>query len=53
MPLTPEYRAYIGELFVSIGPIGLKRAFGLDAMITEGVMVGFLIDGTIYLRTDR
>ena len=52
MPLTPEYRGYLIDLFASIGPIGFKRAFGLDAIIAEGVMVGFLIDDRIHLRTD-
>jgi DNA transformation protein len=52
MPLSPEYREYLADLFASIGPIKFRRAFGLDAIIAEGVMVGFLLDDTIHLRTD-
>jgi len=52
MPLTPEFRAFVSDLFACIGPVGFKRAFGLDAIIAEGVMVGFLLESRIHLRTD-
>src|SRR5262245_53226206 len=52
MPLTPEYRAYLEELFAPIGRIGFKRAFGLDALIADGAMFGIVIDERIHLRTD-
>ncbi len=52
MALTPEYRDYLGELFACIGPISLKRMFGLDALMAGGVMVGLVIAERIHLRTD-
>jgi DNA transformation protein len=53
MALTPEYREYLTDLFAAIRPVSFKRAFGLDAIMAEGVMVGFLLDETIHLRTDE
>ena len=52
MPLSAEYRNYLAELFSCIGPIQIKRAFGLDALIADEVMFGLVIDERIYLRTD-
>jgi len=52
MALTPEYRDYLRDLFAAIRPVTFKRAFGLDAIMAEDVMVGFLVDDRIHLRTD-
>ena len=52
MALSAEYRNYLAELFSCIGPIQIKRAFGLDALIADEVMFGLVLDERIYLRTD-
>jgi DNA transformation protein len=52
MKLTPEYRAYVIELFAPLGPIAIKPVFGFAGLLTGGAMFG-VVDGNsrIYLKT--
>lgn len=52
MPISTDFKIYLADLFSGFGPIGFKRAFGIDAIMADGVMLGLVIDGRIYLRTD-
>lgn len=53
MPLSVEYRTYLADLFSCIGPIRIRRAFGLDGLVADEVMFGLVVDERIYLRTDE
>jgi DNA transformation protein len=52
MPPSAEFKEYLAELFDCIGPITFKRAFGGDAMIAGGAMVGYFVRDKLHLRTD-
>ncbi len=52
MAISAEYRAFLADLFSGIGHITFKRFFGLDGISVDGVMLGFAVDETVYLRTD-
>lgn len=52
MPISADFREYLADLLSSFGPVRFKRAFGLDAIVADDVMLGMVIDGRIYLRTD-
>ena len=52
MTLSPEYRAYVIELFTPLGPIAVKSVFGFAGLLAGGTMFG-VVDGNqrIYLKT--
>lgn len=52
MTLSPEYRAYVIELFAPLGPIAIKSVFGFAGLLADGAMFG-VVDGKqrIYLKT--
>lgn len=52
MPISADFREYLADLLSGFGPVRFKRAFGFDAIMADGVMLGMIIDGRIYLRTD-
>jgi DNA transformation protein len=50
--MTPEYRAFIAELFGGFGPIEIRRVFNFDGLYHQGTMFGLVADEQIYLKTD-
>lgn len=52
MTLSPEYRAYVIELFAPLGPIAIKSVFGFAGLLVGGAMFG-VVDSNqrIYLKT--
>lgn len=52
MPISADFREYLADLLSGFGPARFKRAFGFDAIVADDVMLGMIIDGRIYLRTD-
>lgn len=56
MPVSPEYREFMEELFQPIGPIKTKSMFGVDGVfvtLPDGdVMFGLVANETLYLKVD-
>lgn len=54
MTLSPEYRAYVIELFAPLGPIAVRSVFGFAGLLAGGAMFG-VVDGSqrIYLKTQE
>jgi DNA transformation protein len=50
--MTPEYRAFIAELFGGFGPIEIRRVFNFDGLYRGETMFGLVADEQIYLKTD-
>jgi DNA transformation protein len=53
MALTAGYRVYLAELLSPVGKFSTKRVFGLDGIMADGVLLGFVIDERIHFRTDE
>jgi DNA transformation protein len=53
MPLRPEYRVYLIDLFATFGTIGARRVFGFTGLFAGEVMFGLVADERIYLKTDE
>jgi DNA transformation protein len=43
---------YIAELFTAFGPIKVRRMFGGAGLFADGLMIGLVDDGVIYLKAD-
>lgn len=53
MPLRPEYRAFVIELFEEFGPVAVRPMFGAAGIFADDdVMFGVVDDEHIYLKTD-
>lgn len=52
MAITPEYADFVAELFAEFGSVRVRRMFGGAGIFHDGVMIGLVTDGTIFLRTD-
>lgn len=50
--ITPEYKEFLADLFAGVGPLTVKRFFGMDGLNVDGVLLGFVLDEQIFLRTD-
>jgi DNA transformation protein and related proteins len=44
---------YLTELFAAFGPVKFRRMFGGAGLFVEGLMIGLVSDGVIYLRADE
>ena len=53
MALTAAFKDYLAELLGPIGKFSTKRVFGLDGIMADGVLLGFVIDERIHFRTDE
>jgi len=42
----------IGELFNEFGPVSVRRMFGGAGIFVDGLMIGLVSDGVIYLKAD-
>src|SRR5205807_9391056 len=40
------------ELFAAFGPVSVRRMFGGAGIFAEGMMIGLVANGLIYLRAD-
>jgi DNA transformation protein len=45
--------AYIAELFADFGPVAVRRMFGGAGIFADGMMIGLVSQGVIYLRADQ
>jgi DNA transformation protein len=43
---------HIIELFAAFGPVSVRRMFGGAGIFCDGLMIGLLADGVIYLKAD-
>jgi DNA transformation protein and related proteins len=43
----------IAELFAGFGPIQVRRMFSGAGVFAEGLMIGLVVDGVIYLKADE
>jgi DNA transformation protein len=50
--LSASYRDYLAELLAPVGKFSTKRVFGLDGIMADGILLGFVIDERIHFRTD-
>jgi DNA transformation protein len=50
--MTPEYRAFVAELFANLGPVEVRRVFNFDGLYVEGTMFGLVADERVFLKTD-
>ena len=53
MALSAAYRDYLAELLGPVGKFSTKRVFGLDGIMADGVLLGFVIDERIHFRADE
>ena len=44
---------YIAELFAAFGPVKVRRMFGGAGLFVDGLMIGLVGDGVIYLKADE
>lgn len=48
----PEFIEHLDEVFRAFGAIHARRMFGGYGIYREGIMIGLVIDETLYLKTD-
>lgn len=53
MSVGEGFRAYLGDILSPLGPLSIKRVFGFDGLKAGNVLLGFVIDERIFLRTDE
>jgi DNA transformation protein len=44
---------YIAELFAVFGPVKVRRMFGGAGLFVDGLMIGLVGEGVIYLKADE
>jgi DNA transformation protein and related proteins len=44
---------HIVELFVAFGPVAVRRMFGGAGIFADGLMIGIISDGIVYLKADE
>jgi len=47
------FHAFVAELFEGLGPVRIKRMFGVAALYAGDLIVGLVDDDTIYLQADE
>src|ERR1700691_2338433 len=50
--MTPEYRAFVAELFSAFGPVEVRRVFNFDGLYIEDTMFGLVANERVFLKTD-
>jgi DNA transformation protein and related proteins len=49
----PPDHTHIVELFAAFGPVSVRRMFGGAGIFADGLMIGLVADGVIYLKADE
>jgi DNA transformation protein len=52
MASSPEFIAFLHEVFESFGPIQAKRMFGGYGIYHDGLMFGLVVANQLYLKVD-
>jgi len=50
--MTPEYRAFLEELFASFGTVEVRRTFNFHGLFRDGTIFGLVADERVFLKTD-
>jgi DNA transformation protein len=53
MPISPEYRAFLTELFAPIGPVHIRNMFGGAGVFRDDLMFALIASETLYLKVDQ
>ncbi len=53
MTVSPEYKAYIEELFSGLGPVAVRSMFGGAGIFLNDIMFALIADETVYLKVDE
>jgi DNA transformation protein and related proteins len=49
----PADHTHIIELFAAFGPVSVRRMFGGAGIFCDGLMIGLVADGMVYLKADE
>jgi DNA transformation protein len=49
----PADHTHIIELFAAFGPVSVHRMFGGAGIFCDGLMIGLVADGVVYLKADE
>jgi DNA transformation protein len=49
----PADFTHIAELFAAFGPVAVRRMFGGAGIFADGLMIGLVSDGVVYLKADE
>lgn len=52
MAASPQFKAYLAELFEPLGPVAFKHLFGGEGLSLGDVTFAFIMGQTLYLRVD-
>jgi len=50
--ISPQFAAYLEELFEPLGHVAIRRMFGGAGIFYQNVMIGLYAGETIYLKVD-
>jgi DNA transformation protein and related proteins len=50
--MSPDYRAFLAELFAAFGPVEIRRTFNFDGLFRDGTIFGLVSDERVFLKTD-
>jgi len=50
--MTPEYRAFVAELFSAFGPVEVRRVFNFDGLYIEDTIFGLVANERLFLKAD-
>ena len=50
--LDPDLKALLEELLAPLGPVQIRRMFGGGGIFLDGLMLGLISDGVLYLKAD-
>ena len=53
MAVSPEFRAYLEDLFEPVGGVSQRRMFGGLGIFRDGVMIALVDDEVLYLKADE
>ena len=53
MAVSPDYKAFIEDLFSPIFAVRIKAMFGGAGVYADDVMVALIADETLYLKADK
>jgi len=48
-----EFVEHVVDLLQIIGPVTSRRMFGGSGLFLEGLMLGILVDGSLYFKVDK
>ncbi|MCB2100879.1 MAG: TfoX/Sxy family protein [Rhodobacterales bacterium] len=52
MAINPDVAAHVEDLLAPLGPVAVRRMFGGGGVFLDGLMLGLIVDDTLYFKTD-